>query len=374
MCWNAGIGWKNAFAGSPEAQATFQAAGLAANREGMKNKQRPRICLAASGGGHVRQILDLKPFWQDHDYYLVTEPTALGQSLAEEYPTRFVDHFAFGQARVASKMTLVASGLRNMWASLRHTLRERPDVIISTGAGSAWFTAFFARLIGAKFVLVESFARVRAPSLFGRISHWFANRIIVQSEGLKARWPHAEVCDPLKILGNDRPRKEALALVTVGTVMPFDRLVRAVEQLQKDGLLPERIIAQVGDGGYRPDGWETHERLPFAEMQAILERADLVFCHGGTGSLVTGCRAGCRVLAMPRSASRNEHYDDHQDEIVTAFAERGLIHYAREADGLAEALSAARSGEPIRATTDPDLLISRLRQMMAEWFPDSVSR
>src|SRR3546814_2302636 len=69
-------------------------------------KRRPRICLAASGGGHVRQILDLKPFWQEHDHYLVTEPTALGHSLATEYPTRFVDPFAFGQARIASRATL----------------------------------------------------------------------------------------------------------------------------------------------------------------------------------------------------------------------------------------------------------------------------
>ena len=339
-----------------------------------RSKQYPRVCLAASGGGHVRQILDLKPFWQAYDHYLVTEPTALGFSLAEEHPTRFVDHFAFGQARVASKMTLVVAGLRNMWASLKHTLRERPDIVISTGAGSALFTALFARLIGAKFVLIESFARVRAPSLFGRMVHRFANKVIVQSEGLKSRWPHAEVCDPLKILGGGRPEKEPLVFLTVGTVMPFDRLVKAVEELKKQGLLPERIIAQVGDGGYRPEGWEVHERLPFNDMQAILEKADIVFCHGGTGSLVTGARAGCRVIAMPRSAAKGEHYDDHQEEIVTAFADRGLIQVARETDELQQALATARATDPIRATTEPELLITRLRQLMAEWFPDSVKK
>lgn len=333
------------------------------------SNRRPRICLAASGGGHVRQILDLKPFWQDHDHYLVTEPTALGHSLAEDHPTRFVDHFAFGQARVASKTTLVASGFRNLWSSLRHVVKERPDVVISTGAGSAFFTALFAKVAGARFVLIESFARVRAPSLFGRMSHRFADRIIVQSDGLKSRWPHAEVCDPLKILGQGRPQKEALAFVTVGTVMPFDRLVKAVEGLKAQGLLPERVIAQVGDGGYRPEGWEVHERLPFADVQTILDRADIVFCHGGTGSLVTGCRVGCRVIAMPRSAERGEHYDDHQEEIVTAFSERGLIQVAHVADDMAPALAAARAADPIRATTEPDLLITRLRQLMAEWFP-----
>src|SRR3546814_18399158 len=112
----------------------------------MRNeKRRPRICLAASGGGHIRQILDLKPFWRDHAYYLVTEPTALGQSLAAEHPNRFVDHFAFGQARIASKMTLITSGIRTMCASIWHTLRERPVVVISTGAGSALSHAMCGR-------------------------------------------------------------------------------------------------------------------------------------------------------------------------------------------------------------------------------------
>lgn len=337
-------------------------------------KRRPRICLAASGGGHVRQILDLKPFWQEHDHYLVTEPTALGHSLATEYPTRFVDHFAFGQARIASRATLAASGLRNFWASLRHTLRERPDVVISTGAGSALFTALLGRLTGARFVLIESFARVRGPSLFGRMAHRFATKVIVQSEALKSRWPHAEVCDPLKVLGAGRPEKEPLAFVTVGTVMPFDRLVKGVESLRKQGLLPERVIAQVGDGGYRPEGWEVHERLPFDEVRAILDKADIVFCHGGTGSLVTGCQAGCRVIAIPRDPERNEHYDNHQEEIVTAFAERGLIQTVRETDDLPAALAAARTTEPVRATTEPEKLIFRLRQLMAEWFPDSESK
>src|SRR3546814_19746675 len=82
--------------------------------------------------------------------------------------------------------------------------------------------------------------------------------------------------------------------------------------------------SDLGDGGFQPDGWETHERLPFAEVQAILARADIVFCHGGTGSLVTGTPAGCRVIAMPSTAERGEHYDVPQEEHVPALADRGL--------------------------------------------------
>lgn len=335
-----------------------------------KHHRRPRICLAASGGGHVRQLLDLKPFWQNQDYYLITEPTALGESLSKEHPTYFVDHFAFGQARVDSVWSLISSGLRNMRASWRHIRTQKPDVVISTGAGSALFTAIFGRLTGAKFILIESFARVRKPSLFGKMVHRFANKVIVQSSTLQTIWPHAEVCDPLKILGTGRPPKEPLAFVTVGTVLPFDRLVKAVERLKINGLLPERVIAQVGDNGYRPEGWETYDRMPFSEIQNILEKADLVFCHGGTGSLVTATRVGCRVIAMPRSAALGEHYDDHQQEIVSAFAERGLIQVAQDADALPQALATARANDPILATTEPDLLINRLNALMSEWFPD----
>src|SRR3546814_2130094 len=44
-----------------------------------------KICLAGSGGGHVRQLLDLEPAWRGHDAFFVTEVTALGESLAEHY-------------------------------------------------------------------------------------------------------------------------------------------------------------------------------------------------------------------------------------------------------------------------------------------------
>src|SRR3546814_20994004 len=119
-----------------------------------------------------------------------------------------------GVQTCALPISLAASGLRNFWASLRHTLRERPDVVISTGAGSALFTALLGRLTGARFVLIESFARVRGPSLFGRMAHRFATKVIVQSEALKSRWPHAEVCDPLQVLGAGRPEQGPLVFFT----------------------------------------------------------------------------------------------------------------------------------------------------------------
>jgi UDP-N-acetylglucosamine transferase subunit ALG13 len=84
--------------------------------------------------------------------------------------------------------------------------------------------------------------------------------------------------------------------------------------------------------------------------------------------LITALQTGCRVVAMPRRQDLGEHYNDHQQEIVSAFAARGLIEVAEDASDLESALARALAKQPERATTDPVALIRRLRELAAEWF------
>lgn len=324
-----------------------------------------RILLAASGGGHVRQILDLEPFWSKHDAWFATEDTALGRSIEKKRPTRFFEHFAFGQRRTESWGTLAAAGLRNMRDSWKIISEVKPKVVISTGAGSALFCVLFGKMRGAEIVVIESFARFEGPSLFGKLAHRFADHRIVQSAALEKIWPDAVLCDPFEIVDAPRPPKTATAVVTVGTVMPFNRLVEGVAGLKAEGLVPEAVWAQVGEGGKCPEGFECVEGTSFEEMQARLADAELLFCHGGTGSLVTGLRAGCRVIAMPRDPEYREHYDDHQFEIVEAFANRGLIQMAKTVEELPAALKRAREMTIRRATTNYTKLVA----LLDGWYP-----
>jgi UDP-N-acetylglucosamine transferase subunit ALG13 len=331
--------------------------------------RRIRICLAGSSGGHFRQLLDLKPFWEQHDTHFVTEPTALARKLSQSHRVYQVPHYAFGQVRSRSPASVAGAALRNMRASWRAIAKERPQLIISTGAGSTAFAVLFAKLRGAKFVFIETFARFEAPSLFGRMMRPLADAVFVQSEGLLKAWPDAEVFDPLHRLGPAVGEKEDLGLVTVGTILPFDRLVKAVAALGKESGRPSTIVAQVGEGGFVPEGMEVHEAIEFDRMSNLLERANVVFCHGGTGSLITALQRGCRVVAMPRRQDLGEHYNDHQQEIVSAFAARGLIEVAEEASDLESALERALAKPAQRATTDATALIERLRELTDEWSP-----
>ncbi len=334
-------------------------------------KQRLRLILAGSGGGHLRQLLDLDPVWSAHDHAFVTEHSAIATDLAASHRVHRVRHFAAGQARLGKPITMLWSALVNLFQSLRVAFAERPDVVISTGAGAMFWTVLFCRILGAKFILIDSFARFEAPSKFARSARWMATQTIVQSAALKSHWPNALLFDPLRSLDAPRPEKQPLLLATVGATLAFDRMSKAVVALKASGAISESVVLQTGEGSavtagaHGADGLRIVESLPFAEMQALLREADIVICHGGTGSFITALRQGCRVIAMPRLFERGEHYDNHQFEIAEAFAARGLVEVALEASDLPAAIARAKAKVPVLATTDPAALIDWLNGYLA---------
>jgi len=320
--------------------------------------RRFRICLAASGGGHLRQLLELAPVCSSFDYFFVTEDTAFGRGLKGR--AHFVPHFALGQGRLGHPFRMIAAATRNFIRSAGIILKERPHLVISTGAGSVFFTVLFARIAGARVVIIESFARFDGLSAFGRAAGRLAHHKIVQSPTLTAYWPDAEVFDPLRILDAAIPPKAPLLFATVGATLPFQRLVDAVTALKARGAIEEDVIIQRGVGAAAPPGVTSFEAAPLEDMLEIMRRARIVVCHGGTGSLITALREGCHVIAMPRSFAAGEHYDDHQSEITEAFAARGLLQVARSEDELLAALQALGKRAPVVATSDYSDLNDRL--------------
>lgn len=332
----------------------------------MPPRRRLKICLAASGGGHLRQLLDLAPAWGPHDAFFVTEDTALSRSLAETHRTHYVAHVALGQGRLGAPLKMVLAGVRNCLQSWRVIWRERPDVIVTTGAGSVFFSVLWSRLLGAEVVVIESFARFERLSAFAKICGPIAHHKVLQSQVLQRFWPNARVFDPMRVLDTPPPPKRGLLFATVGATLPFDRLTRAVATLKQSGAIAEDVVIQTGVGGYRPDGIETYETLPFDAMLSRLKEADIVVCHGGTGSLITALRQGCKVVAMPRLFKNGEHYDDHQAEITDAFAARGLIEVVCRDQDFPAALDRARARRPVTATSDPAALIGYLQTLLGD--------
>jgi UDP-N-acetylglucosamine transferase subunit ALG13 len=329
----------------------------------------PRLCLAGSGGGHAHQLLGLERAWIGRDHFFITEDTALGRSIAAHHRTHFVAHFGLGQLRQGAWFRFLAGATANFFKSALIVIRERPDFLVTTGAGPMFFPLVWARFMGAKIIVVESLARFKAPSAFGRGAAPLAHLKIVQSERLGAIWPDAVVFDPLRIAPVPETAKRPFVFVTVGATLPFDRLIELVTNLKRKGVIAEDVLMQVGAGGLRPDGVPSVESLSYDEIRDLLGQADIVICHGGTGSIISALRHGCRVVAVPRSAEAHEVYDNHQTEIIEAFTARGLIHGANSEETLIAALERARAAPSIAAQADTGPLTDYLERLMCNWKP-----
>jgi UDP-N-acetylglucosamine:LPS N-acetylglucosamine transferase len=112
---------------------------------------------------------------------------------------------------------MAKAALRNFAESVRAIWTEKPDLIISTGAGAVFFACLLGKMRGARFILIDSFARFDRPSVFARLARPLADVTIVQSPALKAHWPKALLFDPFRRLDTPPPPKEVMLVDTTGT-------------------------------------------------------------------------------------------------------------------------------------------------------------
>jgi len=114
----------------------------------------------------------------------------------------------------------------------------------------------------------------------------------------------------------------AVIFVTVGAQMPFDRLVRAVDDWAGRGRVPAEIFAQIGPSPLRPRHMRWTRFLTPGEFLAQVGAADLLVAHAGMGSIITALEHGKPLLIMPRRGELGETRNDHQ--VATAHRFRGL--------------------------------------------------
>ncbi len=96
-----------------------------------------------------------------------------------------------------------------------------------------------------------------------------------------------------------------MIFVTVGTTLPFDDLVQAVDRLAAEGLLTEPVLCQIGHGQYVPQHCEHFRFKPNLEEE--VGRASLVIGHGGTGTVTGLLASGKPFIAVANPLGANDH-------------------------------------------------------------------
>ncbi|MBX3707332.1 MAG: hypothetical protein KF911_11945 [Pseudomonadales bacterium] len=116
-----------------------------------------------------------------------------------------------------------------------------------------------------------------------------------------------------------------MIFLTVGSALPFDRLVEMVDRAVGDGVVREEVFAQVGAGRYRPLHCEFVDFLARPEYEARFAQASAVVSHAGIGTIATALKAGKPIMVMPRKKVHGELVDDHQALTAERFAALGHV-------------------------------------------------
>ena len=136
-----------------------------------------------------------------------------------------------------------------------------------------------------------------------------------------------------------------MIFVTVGThEQQFDRLVKAVDALKRDGLIEDQIFIQTGYSIYEPTFCDHARFLSYTEMRSYFVEADVIITHGGPSSFIEAIIAGKQPVVVPRKEEFGEHVNNHQEDFVRIVAERqgGIIPVYDIAD-LLSSINRARS-------------------------------
>ncbi len=145
-----------------------------------------KLLVACNPGGHFTEMMFLKEAFEGHDTVFLTY----------ENPTTAAFPF---------KIHTIKRIDTNFWAMLNSFLRifiiikkEKPKMIISTGAEIAIPVFIIGKLMRIKMVYIESWCRVKTKSGAGRIAYYLADVFLVQ-------WP-----DLVKVYGKKAKYKGAV--------------------------------------------------------------------------------------------------------------------------------------------------------------------
>lgn len=147
-----------------------------------------KVLLVCSSGGHLAQLHRLLPWWSRHDRHWVTFPGLDTVSLLANERVTYAFH-----PTTRSAVNLVRNFVL-AWDILR---ADRPDVVVSTGAGVAFPFFALARLLGIKTVYLEVYDRIDSATLTGRLCRPFSDLFLLQWEEQLRAYPRGVVIGKL---------------------------------------------------------------------------------------------------------------------------------------------------------------------------------
>lgn len=145
-----------------------------------------KVCLISCAGGHLEQIEQLQEIKEKYDHYYVITKHKSTEKLKKEVPVYLVGDF-YRDKKIQFVFRFAYTAIQQLFIFLK----ERPDVVITTGAGIVIPTCLYAKFFKKKVVYIESFARMKSLNKTGEFLYKYADLFIVQWPDLMELCPNA---------------------------------------------------------------------------------------------------------------------------------------------------------------------------------------
>lgn len=138
---------------------------------------RMKICIVTSVGGHLDEVMQLFAVLKEHHCFFVVNAEG---SLPKEIDC---DVLRIVHSERDWKLLI------NLWEAINILRAQRPDVIVSCGAGPAVPFGFVGKLLGIRVIFIETFAAVEKPTLTGRLMYHLSDLFVYQWKTLETVYP-----------------------------------------------------------------------------------------------------------------------------------------------------------------------------------------
>lgn len=147
-----------------------------------------KVLFISSTGGHLNELLQLKPLFDKYNYSIITEKDKSTLYLKNEYESK-IFYLLYGTRKKPLKYFFVF--LLNLFKSIFLYFKIRPEYIVSTGTHTAVPICYIGKLFGTKIIFIETFANINTKTLSGKLIYPISNLFIVQWEEMLKLYPKA---------------------------------------------------------------------------------------------------------------------------------------------------------------------------------------
>lgn len=291
----------------------------------MKSSKKKIICVASLGGHWIELLRISKVLEEKYDvtYISMHEKCA---TMVGDRPVYVIKNFTRRTAwNIIPNIFILARAIIKVW----------PAAIVTTGSAPGLLTLLVGKFFGRKGIFIESIANAEEHSATGIMAGKLVRNVYTQ-------WPHLvdkhykyagsifgestyTDSDEGYIKSSDAGR---FIFCTVGTQMPFDRFVKAIDEVAPQ--LQDKVVVQAFRDKYEPKNIELVDFLEPDEFNRLFGEARLIVGHCGTGTILNALTTNKPVIVLPRLAKWGEHLNDHQLATARKFEEGGYAYVVED--------------------------------------------